>query len=100
MLSQERNTENDRIASAGEQLPRPHVDWDEWREYQMTFIEIEGARPSYRVEEKRRLGKDKTQLTISCSFTPPSLDLPAKLAGEGACITQIGAVRPGANDAR
>ena len=53
---------------AGE-LARLHLDYEALEPYKLKFIETEGVPLSYRVEDKMRLSKDKTEPRVNPSLT-------------------------------
>lgn len=57
------------FSKAGRELAKGHLDYEEVEPYPLTF-EVAKDRPlSYRVEDKMRLSKDKTALTVNPSLT-------------------------------
>jgi predicted helicase len=57
------------FANAGRELARLHLDYEKLEPYPLKFIESEGVPLSYRVDDKMRLSKDKTELKINASLT-------------------------------
>jgi predicted helicase len=57
------------FAKAGEDLARWHLDYEKIDPYPLQFIETKGVPLSYRVEDKMRLNKTKTELQVNPSLT-------------------------------
>jgi predicted helicase len=57
------------FAAAGKELARLHLDYEKLDPYPLKWIETPGVPPSYRVEDKMRLSKDKTTLRVNSSLT-------------------------------
>ena len=57
------------FASAGKELARLHLDYEKLEPRPLKWIESPGVPLSYRVEDKMRLGKDKTALKVNDSLT-------------------------------
>jgi predicted helicase len=57
------------FATAGKELARLHPDYEKLEPYPLKWIETPGVPLSYRVEDKMRLSKDKTSLTVNPSLT-------------------------------
>jgi predicted helicase len=57
------------FADSGEKLATLHLDYEKQKEWELEFIETPGVPLSYRVEDKMRLSKDKTQLKVNPSLT-------------------------------
>jgi len=57
------------FANAGRELARLHLDYEKLEPYPLKFIETEGVPLSYRVEDKMRLNKEKTELKVNASLT-------------------------------
>lgn len=57
------------FADAGRELAHWHLDYEEVTPYELDFEVAEGKPLSYRVEDKMRLSKDKTALTVNPSLT-------------------------------
>jgi predicted helicase len=65
------------FAVAGQELARLHLDYEQLDAYPLKLVETEGVPLSYRVEDKMRLNKDKTELRVNPSLTlagiPPAV---------------------------
>ena len=57
------------FATAGKELARLHLDYEKLKPYALQWLETPGVPLSYRVEDKMRLSKDKTRLTVNPSLT-------------------------------
>ena len=57
------------FATAGKELARLHLEYEQLDPYPLKFVETEGVPLSYKVEDKMRLTKDKTTLRINPSLT-------------------------------
>jgi predicted helicase len=57
------------FATAGKELARLHLDYEKLEPYPLKWIETPGVPLSYRVQDKMRLNKDKTSLTVNPSLT-------------------------------
>ena len=57
------------FAEAGKKLASLHLDYEKQKEWELEFEETLDMRLSYRVEDKMRLSKDKTQLKVNPSLT-------------------------------
>jgi predicted helicase len=57
------------FAEAGKKLAKLHLDYEKQKEWDLEFDETPGVPLSYRVEDKMRLSKDKTQLKVNPSLT-------------------------------
>jgi predicted helicase len=57
------------FAKAGQELARLHLDYEKLEPYELKWIETPRVPLSYRVEDKMRLGKDKTTLRVNPSLT-------------------------------
>jgi predicted helicase len=57
------------FSTAGKELARLHLDYEQLEPYKLKFIEMEGVPLSYRVEDKMRLCRDKTELRVNPSLT-------------------------------
>jgi predicted helicase len=57
------------FATAGKELARLHLDYEKLEPYTLKWIETPGVPLSYRIEDKMRLNKDKTSLTVNPSLT-------------------------------
>jgi predicted helicase len=57
------------FAQAGEQLARLHLDYEKLDPWPLEYIEDPKTPLSYKVVDKMRLSKDKTQLTVNPSLT-------------------------------
>lgn len=57
------------FAKAGEQLARLHLDYENLEPYPLEFVDTPGKPLSYRVEDKMRLNKTKTELKVNDSLT-------------------------------
>ncbi|HEY1381577.1 MAG TPA: type ISP restriction/modification enzyme [Gemmataceae bacterium] len=57
------------FARAGEELARLHLDYERLDPYPLKFVETEDVPLSYRVEDKMRLSKDRTELVVNPSLT-------------------------------
>ncbi len=55
------------FAAAGEELARLHLDYEKLEPYPLKWLETPGVPLSYRVEDKMRLSKDKTAVTVNPS---------------------------------
>jgi predicted helicase len=64
------------FAEAGKKLAALHLDYEKLQPWQLDFIETPGEPLSYRVKDKMRLSKDKTQLKVNGSLT--LFDIPAE----------------------
>lgn len=56
------------FAHAGERLAKLHLDYEKLTAWELDFQETPGEPLSYRVEDKMRLSKDKTRLTVNPSL--------------------------------
>jgi predicted helicase len=56
------------FADAGEKLAKLHLDYEKLKPWALEFQETPGEPLSYRVEDKMRLGKDKTRLVVNKSL--------------------------------
>src|SRR5205807_9073272 len=56
------------FAKAGKELARLHLDYEQLEPYPLKWIETPGVPLSYRVADKMRLSKDKTQLAVNPSL--------------------------------
>ena len=56
------------FADAGQRLAKLHLDYEKEKEWDLEFQETPGEPLSYRVEDKMRLSKDKTRLTVNPSL--------------------------------
>jgi predicted helicase len=56
------------FAVAGKELARLHLDYEKLEPFSLQFIETEDVPLSYRVEDKMRLSKDKTELHVNPSL--------------------------------
>ena len=52
------------FADAGKELARLHLDYEQLERYPLQFLETPGVPHSYRVEDKMRLSKDKSAITM------------------------------------
>jgi predicted helicase len=57
------------FATAGKELARLHLDYEKLEPHPLKWIETRGVPLSYRVEDKMRLSKDNTSLTVNPSLT-------------------------------
>src|SRR5579884_1424471 len=57
------------FAAAGAELARLHLDYEKLEPYPLKWLETPDVPLSYRVEDKMRLSKDKTALTVNPSLT-------------------------------
>ncbi len=57
------------FAAAGAELARLHLDYEKLEPYPLQWLETPGVPLSYRVEDKMRLNKDKTAVTVNPSLT-------------------------------
>jgi predicted helicase len=57
------------FATAGAELARLHLDYEKLEPYSLKWLETPDVPLSYRVEDKMRLNKDKTALTVNPSLT-------------------------------
>ena len=57
------------FSTAGQQLAALHLDYEKLTSWPLEFLETPGQPLSYRVEDKMRLSKDKTRLTVNPSLT-------------------------------
>ena len=57
------------FAEAGRELARLHLDYEKLEPYPLEFVETPGRPLSYRVEDKMRLNKTKTELKFNPSLT-------------------------------
>jgi len=57
------------FSSAGKQLSRLHLDYEQMKPFALKWIESKDVPLSYRVEDKMRLSKDKKSLTVNPSLT-------------------------------
>jgi predicted helicase len=57
------------FADAGRELARLHLDYEKVDPWDLKWIETEGVPLSYKVENKMRLAKDKTNLRVNPSLT-------------------------------
>ena len=57
------------FAEAGRELARRHLDYEEMEPYPLEFVENPELPLSYRVEDKMRLNKTKTELKVNPSLT-------------------------------
>lgn len=56
------------FAKAGEKLAKLHLDYEKLKPWDLDFIETPRVPLSYKVEDKMRLSKDKTRLTVNPSL--------------------------------
>src|SRR6478752_3681792 len=56
------------FADAGKKLATLHLDYEQQKEWDLQYVETPGEPLSYRVEDKMRLSKDKTSLTVNPSL--------------------------------
>jgi predicted helicase len=56
------------FSEAGRKLAKLHLDYEKVEEWPLEWIETPGVPLSYRVEDKMRLSKDKTSLTVNPSL--------------------------------
>src|SRR5207253_7582667 len=56
------------FSTAGQELARLHLDYEELDPYPLKFIEAPGVPLSYKIEDKMRLSKDKTTLRVNPSL--------------------------------
>ncbi len=65
------------FAAAGQELARLHLDYEQLEPYPLKFVETDGVPLSFRVEDKMRLNKDKSDLRVNPSLTlagiPPAV---------------------------
>ena len=57
------------FATAGKELAMLHLDYEKLEPYPLKWIETPGVPLSYRIEDKMRLNKDKSSLTVNPSLT-------------------------------
>ena len=57
------------FATAGQELARLHLEYEQLEPYPLKFVETDGVPLSYKVEDKMKLTKDKTALRINPSLT-------------------------------
>jgi predicted helicase len=57
------------FAEAGRELARLHVDYEKLEPWPLEFVNNPAEPLSYRVEDKMRLSKDKTELAVNSSLT-------------------------------
>ena len=57
------------FATAGKELARLHLDYEKLEPWALEWIESPGVPLSYRVDDKMRLAKEKTALTVNDSLT-------------------------------
>lgn len=57
------------FATAGKKLAGLHLGYEEAEPYPLTYVTKEGVPLSYRVDDKMRLNKEKTALTVNKSLT-------------------------------
>ena len=57
------------FAEAGKKLAELHLDYEKLKPWDLDFVETPGVPLSYRVEDKMRLSKDKTRLSVNPSLT-------------------------------
>jgi predicted helicase len=56
------------FADAGKELAELHLNYEQLQPFSLQFIESSGAPLSYRVEDKMRLSKDKSAITVNPSL--------------------------------
>ena len=65
------------FAAAGEELARLYLDYEKLESYSLKWLKTPSVPLSYRVEDKMRLSKDKTAVTVNPSLTlagiPPEI---------------------------
>jgi predicted helicase len=61
------------FATAGKELARLHLDYEQLTPFPLKWIESEGVPLSYKVEDKMRLSKDKTAVRVNPSLTLESV---------------------------
>jgi predicted helicase len=61
------------FATAGKELARLHLDYEQLTPFPLKWIETEGVPLSYKVEDKMRLSKDKTAVRVNPSLTLESV---------------------------
>ena len=61
------------FSKAGQELARLHMDYEKLEQYELKWIETPGVPPSFRVEDKMRLNKDKTTLRVNPSLALASI---------------------------
>jgi predicted helicase len=57
------------FSEAGQRLAKLHLDYETEQEYELNFVETPDVPLSWRVDEKMRLNKEKTRLTVNSSLT-------------------------------
>src|SRR4029077_1172345 len=57
------------FATAGKQLTGLHLNYEQLAPYPLQFLETEGVPLTYRIEDKMRLSKDKSAVTVNPSLT-------------------------------
>src|SRR5207248_1724633 len=57
------------FADAGEQLAKLHLDYEKLKPWDLDLQETPGEPLNYRIEDKMRLSKDRTRLTVNPSLT-------------------------------
>jgi len=65
------------FAKAGKKLADLHLDYEQLKPWELEFVETPGVPLSYRVDDKMRLTKDKTQLKVNSSLTLSGIPLAA-----------------------
>jgi predicted helicase len=61
------------FATAGKELARLHLDYEQLAPFSLKWVETEGVPLSYKVEDKMRLSKDKTAVRVNPSLTLESV---------------------------
>jgi predicted helicase len=56
------------FAEAGKKLATLHLDYEKEKEWELEYQETPGVPLSYRVDDKMRLSKDKTRVTVNPSL--------------------------------